>query len=72
MDYEKKIETNGSKLETVTNKSKILQEGKYPVHTDNSIQALKESSTIEEVVDKMIKFREDVESRMSIANNKIA
>lgn len=34
------------------------------MHTDNSIKALRDAQRIEEVVDKMIRFREDIESRM--------
>ena len=63
MDYEKRNESMlGSRMDS--NKSKIWQES-YPVHTDNSLKALKESSSLQEVIDKMIKFREDIESRMN-------
>ena len=41
-----------------------LQESDYPMRTDSSIKALRDAQSIDEVVDKMIKFREDIESRM--------
>ena len=53
-------------------KPKLVQEGQFSVQTDMSLKALKGSSSLEEVIDKMVKFREDIESQMTHTSNKIA